>query len=123
MTNLLLFDNLKTVQGPRVQSPRSGEAIGQFGHGSAASLPGKCRRFSVPLESDGAGGGFWESQVVGFSCDANCADENWPSSHIFSPFLTSLMWDFLNRRDRRERGYDRQISERSKKRQIRGMGA
>jgi hypothetical protein len=46
------------------------------------------------LESSEAGDAFLESQVVGFSRGAKGANENWPISHIFPPFLTLLSEKF-----------------------------
>src|ERR1700722_5678867 len=54
-------------------------------------------RIFVPLESGGGCGGCFSTQVVGFSCGAEGIGEKWPNSHIFPPFLTSSMWEFLVR--------------------------
>jgi len=43
-------------------------------------------------------------QVAGFSRGAASADEKWPNSHIFPPFLTSSVWEFFGRGWRRGQG-------------------
>jgi hypothetical protein len=61
----------------------------------------KCNGNSVPLEPGGVGRAVLAMQVVGLPQSAQGAEGNWPISHIFSPFLTSSMRDFLTARSQR----------------------
>ena len=54
--------------------------------------------FAKKLWMAGVGRAVLAMQVVGLPRSAQGAEGNWPISHIFSPFLTSSMRDFLTAR-------------------------
>jgi hypothetical protein len=78
-------------------------------------------RIVLPLESGRGGGTDLSAQVAGFSRGANGANENWPNSHIFPPFLASSMWGFFRRGWRKMSRFDGELCERCKLREIRGL--